>query len=292
MYAAKAAGRNGYRVFDPGMHAEAARRLQTHSDLHAAVRQGKLFPRYQPIVDLETGRIVGFEALVRWRRSPLSVLDAGEFIAAAEETDVGLDIGREMLLDAARQLREWRRAGFGVAVTVNVSERQLLETDVVAEVAALLRRFGLDGSALGIEVSERAATLEADGAMDQLARLHELGVGVLVDDFGTGYSSLAAIHQLPLTAVKIDRGFVQDLEGDGSPLVRSILAVAASLRLRVVAEGIETTAQRDQLRALGCQQGQGFLFGPALDAPEATELLLAQASGLPVPRSVSPVPGR
>lgn len=292
MYAAKAAGRNGYRVFDPGMHAEAARRLQTHSDLHAAVRQGNLFPRYQPIVDLESGRVVGFEALVRWRRSGRSVLDAGEFIAAAEETDVGLDIGREMLVDAARQLRDWRRAGFAVAVTVNVSERQLLETDVVAEVAGLLRRFELEGSALGVEVSERAATLEADGAMDQLTRLHELGVGVLVDDFGTGYSSLAAIHQLPLTAVKIDRGFVQDLDGGASPLITSILAVAASLRLRVVAEGIETIAQRDQLRALGCQQGQGFLFGAALDAHEATELLLAQAGELPAPRSVSRVPDR
>ncbi|MGN6245335.1 MAG: putative bifunctional diguanylate cyclase/phosphodiesterase [Motilibacteraceae bacterium] len=284
MYAAKGAGRNSYRLFHPQMHVETARRLQTHSDLHAAVRQGRLFPRYQPIVELTSGRVVAFEALVRWRRSPGSVLDASAFIAAAEETDVVLDIGREMLARAAGQVCTWRAAGFDVGVTVNVAERQLLETDVVAEVGMLLRRFALDGAALAIEVSERAATLEAEGAVDQLARLHELGVGVLVDDFGTGYSSLAAIHQLPLTAVKIDRGFVHDLDDGASPLVTSILAVARSLELRVVAEGIETVAQRDQLRALGCSQGQGFLFGQALDAAAATELLVAQASGRPEPR--------
>jgi len=277
MYDAKAAGRNDYRIFTTAMQAQASARLQLHSDLREAAERGRFVPYYQPLVDLVDGSVVGFEALLRWEQAPASVVSAAAFIDAAEEIELIVPVGWQVLATAARQLRDWRASGFDVEVSVNLSHRQFVGVDAADQLAALLADLGLEGKALGIEITERTAIVHADAVVDQIARLRELGVGILVDDFGTGYSSLAAIHRLPLTALKIDRGFVADLDGAGSTgVVAAIIAMAGSLGLQVVAEGIETPAQRAVLRDLGCPLGQGYLFGAAVAADAASRVLQAR----------------
>jgi len=292
MYQAKRSGRSSFRVFEPVMHAQGSARLRLHRDLRDAVRQGRLFPRYMPIVDLREGRVVAFEALLRWQRTPTLVLDAVDFIEAAEETDVIVPAGWQLLTQACRQVRDWRAAGYDVLATVNVSHRQLLDDTLADRIAACLAQYDLPGSALGLEISERTATLESQGASGQVEQLRALGVAVYVDDFGTGYSSLAAIHRMPITAMKIDKAFVRALESHAASddIIAAIVAVARSLRLQVVAEGVETPAQRKRLLELGCELGQGYYFGRAVDAARATALLRSQGrvARVPEPRREAP----
>ena len=278
MYRAKRAGGDGYQVFAETMHTQASSRLRLHNELRVGLERGEIVPHYQPIVSLDTGRILGFEALARWRRPKGAVLDAESFIVAAEEIGLIVPLGRHMLAEASRQLRDWQSAGFDVEMLVNISQRQLDLADVAQEVRGLLDDLAVDGSALGIEITERTATIQSTTASDQICKLRSYGLGIVIDDFGTGYSSLSVIHALPLTALKIDKAFVRDLTRDGSDgIVATILAMAGTLGLSVVAEGIETTVERDQLRSLGCERGQGFLNGHPVPASEASELLRAQA---------------
>lgn len=261
------------------MRAQAESRMQLHNDLRQAAEEGLLVPHYQPIVDLDDGTIVGFEALVRWLKAPGGVIDAGEFIDTAEEIGLMVTIDREVLSVSSHQLRDWRSQGFDIELTVNLSQRQFVDTDVAEEVSSLLAELGVDATAFGIEITERFPVAQTAAALVQLERLRALGLSIVVDDFGTGYSSLAAVHQLPLTGIKIDKSFISGASGDSAEgIVTAIVAMADILGLHVVAEGIETPAQRHRLRALGCHRGQGYLFGPAVDAHRATELLRAQSS--------------
>ena len=292
MYRAKRAGGDAHQVFAESMHAQASSQLRLHNELRVGFERGEIVPHYQPIVSLDTGRILGFEALARWRRSAGVVVDADAFIDAAEDIGLIVPLGRLMLDAATRELRAWRAAGFDVQMLVNISQRQLDVADVAHQVAGLLGELGIDGSSLGIEITERTATIQSETATEQICRLRSYGLSVVVDDFGTGYSSLSAIHDLPLTGLKIDKAFVRSLVREGSSgIVATIVAMARTLELVVVAEGIETTLERDRLRALGCTRGQGFLFGRPVDAADATELLRAQADADAASTAPTPGPG-
>ena len=287
MYRAKRAGGDAHEVFTETMHAQASSRLRLHNELRLGLARGEIVPYYQPIVALETGRILGFEALARWCRPTGAVLDAETFIDEAEEIGLIVPLGRHMLAEASRQLRDWRVAGFDIELLVNISQRQLDLADVAHQVSGLLDELALDGAALAIEITERSAIIQSETAAEQISQLRTHGVGIVIDDFGTGYSSLSAIHALPLTALKIDKAFVRGLVPGGSGgIVSTIIAMARTLGLVVVAEGIETVVERDRIRALGCERGQGFLFGRPVDAGEATRLLQDQGDGTATTRAV------
>jgi len=279
MYRAKRVGGDAYEVFLQTMHTQASSLLRLQNELREALEHHQIVPHYQPIVALDTGQIVAFEALARWRRAGRAVVDAHAFIEAAEDMGLIVPLGREILATACRQLRDWRADGFDVELLVNVSQPQLESAELSHQVADLIADLGVDGHALGIEITERTATVQSTAADEEIARLRANGCAIVIDDFGTGYSSLGAIHALPLTALKIDKAFVQQPDGDrAAGVLPAIVAVARALGLGVVAEGIETSGQRDRLQALGCERGQGFLFGRAVDAAAATRLLQAQGS--------------
>jgi EAL domain-containing protein (putative c-di-GMP-specific phosphodiesterase class I) len=283
MYEAKVHGRDGFQVFTSRMREQSASRLTQRTSLRRAAAQGDLFTRYQPVVDLDDGQVLGFEALLRWRTESGRVLDAGAFIDTAEETGVIVAAGWQVLTAACRQVARWRRAGFDVSVAVNLAEGQLTSPDLPERVAVALADAGVEGSALQLELTERIAMTSVDQAVARLDACRRLGVDVLVDDFGTGYSSLTALHELPLTALKVDKAFVSRLGGDVDAIVAAVVALARSLGLGIVAEGIETAEQCRLLRGLGCHIGQGYLYGRAIDPEDATRLLEAQSLAEPVP---------
>ena len=268
-------------IFDPAMRARAVARLQLENDLRKAVAEQAFEVYYQPIVDVGSGRIVAFEALARWRHPQRGLVGALEFIALAEETGLILPIGHTVLRDSCRQLAEWRRS-FGAAapaaICVNVSSRQFLDAGLAATIEAILASTGLDASSLKLEVTESAFIGDVGAARATVERLQRIGVEWSLDDFGTGYSSLSLLHRLQLDTVKVDRSFVLRMgEGDeGLEMVRAIVALGHNLGMVVVAEGVETQAQLDALRALGCEFCQGFLFSRPVDAAAAAGLIAAQ----------------
>ena len=275
MYRAKARGPGNCQIFQHEMHRQALRRLRLHSELRRAVEGSEFFLRYQPVIDLADKRILGFEALLRWQHCTRGTLDAESFIDAAEETGVIVALGWNALDTACRQLNQWNEIASPTRVSVNVSNRQFAQSDFPDRVKQALSRTAIPGSAVQLEITERVMVQDYEMTTAHLNQCHDLGVEILIDDFGTGQSSLTALHRLPVDTVKIDRSFVSRLEGnDGGAIVEAILALARSLDLHVVGEGIETPEQRSRLLALGCNVGQGFLFEPALDADEATRLLV------------------
>jgi EAL domain-containing protein (putative c-di-GMP-specific phosphodiesterase class I) len=223
---------------------------------------------YQPQVDLQTGRVVGAEALIRWRDPELGEVSPGQFIPVAEDTGFIIAIGDWVLEQAVRQAARWRADGLVLPVSVNVSALQFQQADFIDRVAAVLREQELDGALLELELTESILVHDADEALARLSRLSQLGVRLAIDDFGTGYSSLAYLKRFPISKLKIDRSFVQGLPGDESDgaIVRAIVQLARAMAMTVIAEGVETEPQRAFLAELGCQEFQGFLFAPALDA--------------------------
>ncbi len=280
MYRAKASGLAHYEVFDRKMHAEALSRLQMETDLRQAVERSEFHLHYQPIVALESGTIMGFEALLRWNhpaQGPVSPLD---FISLAEETGLILPIGRWVLEEACRQVQAWQSRsprGQPLSVGVNLSVKQFSQPDLVDQVRSVLRETGLDPHALKLEITESVIVDNADFATHMLEELKSLGVHVFMDDFGTGYSSLSYMHRLPLDSIKIDRSFISGMESEGRnyQLVRTIIMLARSVGMSVVAEGVETEGQLRELRRLGCEYGQGFFFSRPV-APAEAEALLAR----------------
>ena len=282
MYRAKRRGPGNLEIFDHAMHAEALDRLRLQTELRRGVESSEFVVWYQPIVNLADWHITGFEALLRWRRLGGNVIDAERFIDTAEETGMIVPMSWQALGDACRQAHAWLDVDAGLSVSVNVSDRQFAQADFADEIERGLAEAGIEGSAIQLEITERVAVRDPGAAISRMERCHALGVEVLVDDFGTGQSSLTALHQLPIDAVKIDRSFVNRLETEeGGQMVEAILALARSLGLRVVAEGVETTGQRRRLLQLGCSVGQGYLFAHATEAPEATRLLRSGRAGPP-----------
>ncbi|HEY0857954.1 MAG TPA: EAL domain-containing protein [Albitalea sp.] len=288
MYDAKGRGKNTFSIFDAEMERIARSRMRLDADLRRAIERDELRLLYQPIVDLKQQRMVGVEALLRWMHPELGIVAPAEFIALAESSGVIVDIGQWVLHTACRQLRSWTDAGHGgLYVAVNVSARQI-RRGLRQQVEAALEASGADPRGLELEITEHSMVEDIDSNVAQLAAVRALGIRVAVDDFGTGLSSLAYLKRLPINKLKIDRTFVKDLPGDedDAAIALAVMSMARSLGLNVVAEGVETEAQRDFLARHGCECAQGFLFGPAVDPATVTELLRRHQA----PGPVWPVP--
>lgn len=285
MYRAKAEGRARIEMFDASLHASAKRKLSLEHDLRQALEREEFTLRYQPIVDLRNSRPVAFEALLRWRREDRLVAPS-EFIGFAEEAGLIVPIGEWVLRQACRMAAAVRRVHPGwaeadgqrpFAMSVNVSPRQFRQPDFVAQVVDAVEKSGALADAVRLEITEGMFMESSARASANLHELREFGVHFSIDDFGTGYSSLSYLHRLPVDTVKIDRSFVQGMEDriGNEAIVKTIIDMAGNLGLAVVAEGVETPAQADDLRHMGCRYAQGFLFARPLDEADAMKLLAA-----------------
>lgn len=269
MYHAKGAGKNGYRFFDVSMNNDARRQLQLLQDLRNAVEQDQFRLHYQPKFDASNGQPVGAEALLRWEHPTQGMLLPDKFIEVAEKTGLIIPIGDWVLNEACRQMRLWHLQGYTHwRIAVNLSALQFCHTELVHSVAKALATHGLPANSLTLEITETTAMSDADASMTVLKQLSEMGVDLSIDDFGTGYSSLMYLKRLPANELKIDRGFVRDLErdSDDAAIVSAIVALGQALGLRIVAEGVETDMQQDFLTQLGCDSLQGYLLGHPLPA--------------------------
>ncbi|HEX5824820.1 MAG TPA: EAL domain-containing protein [Candidatus Limnocylindrales bacterium] len=287
MYEAKGHGRARYAVFDPSMRIRATSRLEMETELRTAIDQDQFELHYQPIIELRSSRITGFEALVRWRHPKRGLISPMEFIPLAEVSGLIVPLGRLITATACGQLRKMRDAGIcdrTVTMSVNVSPRQAVEPGFAADVAATLAATGLEPSALVLEITESLMLHEsASGGL--LRQLHEMGVQLVVDDFGTGFSALEYFKRFAVQGLKIDRSFIDGLgrSREDTAIVTATLAFASALGLSVTAEGVETVDQFERLRALGCPQGQGFLFSRPVPAADLPALLAAASLPLPLP---------
>jgi diguanylate cyclase (GGDEF)-like protein len=281
MYVAKGHGKGRYEVFEPDMHDAAVKRQELLGDLQQALELGQFSLAYQPVFDLKTKTMEGWEALLRWEhptRGPVPPLD---FIPLAEETGLIVRIGRWVLREACRQAREWQQRfpeAEGLTMSVNVSARQLKEPTLAQDVRAVLAETGLSPETLMLEITE-SSMLDLDTVGDPLQELKAIGVNLALDDFGTGYSSLSYLGRFPVDTIKIDKSFVDglvDSPAEGPALLRAIARLGPTLGLRVVAEGMEQEGQLADLVAAGCDAAQGFYFSRPL-SPEAVETLLSGA---------------
>ena len=282
MYRAKEEGRNKYRFYTADMNARALERLALENRLRRALEQDAFVLHYQPKIDLESGRVSGFEALLRWQDAELGLVSPADFIPLLEETGLIVAVGRWVLRTACAQLRAWEAAGFqGLHVAVNLSAVQLARDDVPARVAEALAGTGLAAERLELEVTESVIMSDLEGTGATLRRLRDLGVRLAIDDFGVGYSSLAYLKRFDIDSLKIDRSFVRDIasDEDDAAIVAAVVAMGRRLRLRVVAEGVETREQLCYLQGEGCREVQGFLFARPLPA-EAVPGWLAAWPGL------------
>ena len=281
MYEAKRMGKNTFAVFHPRMLNDTTRRVQLEADLREAVSHRQLRLLYQPIVDLGTQRLVGVEALLRWEHPQLGTVSPVEFIPIAESSGLIVDIGQWVLHAACLQIRRWHDGGHRLHVAVNVSALQI-RRGIQAQIDAALRASGADPRALQIEITEHSMVEDLASNVAQLEAVRALGIQVAVDDFGTGLSSLAYLKRLPIGKLKIDRAFVKDLpdSSDDAAIASAIITMAHSLSLTVVAEGVETVAQRDFLAAQRCDFAQGFLYSRPVSA-QAIDAMLAAGRVLP-----------
>jgi diguanylate cyclase (GGDEF)-like protein/PAS domain S-box-containing protein len=281
MYRAKMEGKKRHVVFDKAMHDRAMELLQIETDLRRALTRKEFFLNYQPIVSLETGRVLSFEALVRWRHPERGLVGPGDFIPVAEETGLIVPLGLWVLNEACGQMREWQREGLAdesVTISVNLSSRQFSQADLIEQISSALRESGLRAGNLKLEITESMVMENIDTAIDMLTQLRGLGVGLSIDDFGTGYSSLSYLHRFPIDTLKIDRSFVTQMtdNSENAEIVRTIVTLARSLGMAVVAEGVETADQLRQLGDLGCDYGQGYLFSRPVGAGQAAALLAGE----------------
>jgi diguanylate cyclase (GGDEF)-like protein/PAS domain S-box-containing protein len=272
MYRAKARGKARYEMFDSAMHLHAVSLLKLETDLRRAVECGEITAHYQPIVALTTGEVIGFEALARWRHPQRGIILPDEFIPLAEETGLILSLGPALLREACREVA--RLEDSRLTISVNLSARQLADDGLVEAIDEALATAGLPAPRLKLEVTESAIMGNADAAVAVLRALRERGIGIQVDDFGTGYSSLSYLQKLPVDTLKIDRSFVSRIDdaGEKAEIVESIIALARSLELDVIAEGIETERQLARLRTLRCDGGQGFLLSKAMTVEKLRSL--------------------
>jgi len=279
MYQVKEQGRGNFRFYQPQMNADILSRMKMEHALRQALQLGRFRLHYQPQICLLTGELRSAEALIRWTDDELGEVSPGVFIPLAEESGLIVQIGDWVLDEAVRQATHWQRTGHPVTVSINVSAMQFQQSNFVERIAGALRSAGLAPHLLELEMTESILVKDANDALDRLHELAALGVGLSIDDFGTGYSSLAYLKKFPISKLKIDRSFVMGLPADESDraIVSATIGMAQALKLTVVAEGVETCAQRDYLADLKCESFQGFLCSPGLASAEFEKL----AAGLP-----------
>ncbi|XHS79042.1 putative bifunctional diguanylate cyclase/phosphodiesterase [Burkholderiaceae bacterium UC74_6] len=272
MHWVKESGRGAYRFHAPRKDVDLLSRMRLDHAMRAALAENQFRLHYQPQVDLATGRVIGAEALIRWRDPLRGEISPVEFIPVAEESGFVVAIGEWVLREAVNQAAEWLREGRPMQVAVNVSALQFQQAHFVETVAEALRASGLPPSMLELELTESVLLRDADEALNRMQALAQLGVCMSIDDFGTGYSSLGYLKRFPIQRLKIDRSFVKGLPGDASDagIVNAVIQMGRALRLQVIAEGVETEAQRECLARLGCNEYQGWLYAPALE-PRAFE---------------------
>jgi len=278
MHRAKASGTGRSEVFNAAMHTRAVQLLNLETDLRRAVERGEMTLYFQPIVSLESGRIVGFETLIRWNHTERGLVSPDEFVPLAEETGVIVELGEWVLGEACRQMGDWQSRYVldpPLVVSVNLSVRQFSQLTLVSDVCQSLAKTGLDPRHLKLEITETALMENSERAATMLAELKRNNIKLCLDDFGTGYSSLSYLHKLPIDTIKIDKSFVSDMvrNKDNLEIVRTITMLAHNLGMDVIAEGVETAEQLAQLRALGCQSAQGYLFSRPLGRADAEELI-------------------
>jgi diguanylate cyclase (GGDEF)-like protein/PAS domain S-box-containing protein len=278
MYRAKALGRARYEIFNSAMHQNVVSTLRLETELRYALRNEEFRVYYQPVVSLLTGQIVGSEALIRWQHPQRGLVPPGEFIMLAEENGMIQEIGQWVLREACRQTDEWNRELRGadpLSVSVNLSTRQFSQADLVNHIKGVLETLGCHPSCLRLEITESAVMENGENAARMLRQLRMLGVGLSIDDFGTGYSSLSYLYRFPVDALKIDRSFVSQMDSqtENLEIVRTIITLAHSLKMKVVAEGIETVTQLNLLKGLGCEYGQGYFLSRPVEAQAMAQLL-------------------
>jgi EAL domain-containing protein (putative c-di-GMP-specific phosphodiesterase class I) len=287
MYRAKSLGKSRYEVFDADMRASITHRLQLETDLRYALDRHEFRNFYQPIISLETGKIAGFEALLRWQHPTRGLLEPKEFIPVAEETGMIRELGWWNLSEACRQIAAWRKSkpgGADLTISVNLSVKQFLQPHFAMQIDELLRQLSLPAEVLKLELTESSIMTDPMGAVTLLSQIKALGIRLAIDDFGTGYSSLSYLQRFPLDTLKIDRSFTSAMGNGGneeSMIVRTIMPLAQNLGMDVVAEGVETDEQVALLRELRCKYAQGFFFSKPITAEDADRLLLG--SGFPEP---------
>jgi diguanylate cyclase (GGDEF)-like protein/PAS domain S-box-containing protein len=281
MYRAKAEGRARYQVFDKGMHASVVYQLQMENDLRRALERQELRAFYQPTVCLSTGKLTGFEALMRWQHPERGLILPEEFIPLAEETGLIVPMGLWILREAAGQMKKWLTQfplQSDLTISVNLSGIQIGEPNFVPEVEQILSETGLDPVNLTLEITESVLMRNPQAATIQLAQLKALGVRLHIDDFGTGYSSLSYLHDLPVDTLKIDRSFIARIGTDQErgEIIKTIATLAHNLGMEVIAEGVETAAQLSQVKEVQCECAQGFYFSRPMESSAAEALLLAE----------------
>ncbi len=283
MYRAKALGAGRYQVFNASMHDAAVERLQLETDLRMALKRQEFLLHYQPFVCLATGRIIGFEALVRWQHPLRGLVSPVKFIPVAEETGAIVQLGEWVLEEACRQLRLWEGMfdfDRPLIMSVNLSGKQFAQPDLVARIKEILGTTGLSAQSLKLEITESVVMDDVESAIAVLKQMKGLNVKLGIDDFGTGYSSLSYLSRFPTDTLKVDRSFVGRMEleseGENVAIVRTIVALAHALGMDVIAEGVETEAQLAKLRAIGCEYGQGYFFAKPLPSDEATTLMASR----------------
>ena len=274
MYRAKARGRDCVEMYAPGIHDATVLTLRTTNELRRGLERGEIVPYYQPVVELGSGRLMGFEVLARWRHPDRGLLGPDQFLPMAEETGLIGDVGGAVLRQSLVQLGQWRhntQRFSDLSLSVNLSARQLTSKTLVDEVSNALAEAGVSAGALWLEITETALMADVKAATVALRELRSLGLHLSVDDFGTGYSSLTYLKRFPVEAIKVDRSFVNGLgiDAEDSTIVEAVVKLGHSLGLLVVAEGVETPLQLSRLRELGCDHGQGYLFG----RPRPAELI-------------------
>lgn len=275
MGCAKTMGKGRIEMFDVGMREKLVERLRLETALRLGLERDEFLPYFQPLVDLETGHLAGFEALIRWRQPDGSVLSPGVFVPLIEANGLLLPIGRKFVAEVCRQIRVWRDAyplGAPVPVNVNFASSQFAEEGVLAALLATIAEHGLRPADIVIEITESAAIGNIDRAAETLRQFREAGLRVVLDDFGTGYSSLSCLHELPISGLKLDRSFIAR-ERRHPAILHAVVMLAEQLGLTVTAEGIETEAQYQEARAQGCGYAQGYLFSRPLDAEAAGALV-------------------
>jgi len=278
MYRAKMLGKSRFELFDPAMREHAVARMTLETDLRKAIERNEFLLYYQPIVSLDNGALIGFEALARWQHPERGLVPPSEFISAAEETGMILAIGDWVLTEACCQIKAWQcefPQNPPLMISVNLSGKQFTQLDFIKGVSQTLHESGLDGHCLKLEITESLLMENVEVITAMLMQIKALGVRLGIDDFGTGYSSLSYLHRFPFDTLKVDRSFVSLVgpQGQNSEIVKTIVTLAHNLNFEVIAEGVETAEQVFQLRAFGCELGQGYFFSKPVTAAKAWDLL-------------------